>query len=112
MCRAAGRKPAGGQVADSPAQLSSQKLPQSGANVQNVAMTETPPPFQNVAVLGAGSFGTALALVLAGNKLPVTLWGHTADAMERMAAARENTTYLPGVALPPELRLTSKLADV
>jgi glycerol-3-phosphate dehydrogenase (NAD(P)+) len=75
-------------------------------------MSETPPPFQNVAVLGAGSFGTALALVLAGNQLPVTLWGHTAGAMEQMAAARENTTYLPGIALPEALRLTGTMADV
>jgi glycerol-3-phosphate dehydrogenase (NAD(P)+) len=63
-------------------------------------------------VLGAGSFGTALALVLAGNQLPVTLWGHTASAMEQMAAARENATYLPGVSLPQELRLTGTMADV
>ncbi len=75
-------------------------------------MRETPPPLQNVAVLGAGSFGTALALVLAGNKLRVTLWGHNACAMERMAEARENKAYLPGVALPEELRLTGALADV
>ena len=59
-------------------------------------MRETPPPFQSVAVLGAGSFGTSLALVLAGNRLPVTLWGHNAGAMERMAAARENTRLPAG----------------
>lgn len=75
-------------------------------------MCETTQSFENVAVLGAGSFGTALALVLAGNKRRVTLWGHTPAAMERMAATRENTTYLPGVALPPELRPTGALADV
>ncbi len=69
-------------------------------------------PFQHVAVLGAGSFGTALALVLAGNKLPVTLWGHHAADMERMAAERSNAKYLPEIPLPEALRLTGNLDEV
>jgi len=75
-------------------------------------MGEPTPSFQNVAVLGAGSFGTALALVLAGNSLPVTLWGHNVAAIERMAAERVNETYLPGVRLPKELRITSTFGDL
>ncbi len=67
-------------------------------------------PFQNTVVLGAGSFGTALGLVLARNGLAVTLWGHQPAAIAAIAAARENIAYLPGVKLPPELRLTSDLA--
>ena len=56
-------------------------------------MTET------VAVLGAGSWGTALAMQLARNGLQVRLWGHEADHIERLRELRENTDYLPGFTL-------------
>jgi glycerol-3-phosphate dehydrogenase (NAD(P)+) len=65
--------------------------------------------FQNVGVIGAGSWGTALALVLHGNGLPVTIWGHDARHIGEMSSARENRAYLPGVALPESLRLTADL---
>ena len=56
-------------------------------------MTET------VAVLGAGSWGTALAMQLARNGLQVKLWGHQPDHIERLSELRENTDYLPGFEL-------------
>jgi len=56
-------------------------------------MTET------VAVLGAGSWGTALAMQLARNGLQVKLWGHQTDHIERLRELRENTDYLPGFKL-------------
>lgn len=56
-------------------------------------MTET------VAVLGAGSWGTALAMQLARNGLQVKLWGHQPDHIERLCELRENTDYLPGFEL-------------
>ncbi len=65
--------------------------------------------FQNVHVIGAGSWGTALALVLQGNGLPVTVWGHDADSIAEIRAHRENRRYLPGVALPAELDFTTEL---
>ncbi len=52
-----------------------------------------------VAVLGAGSWGTALAMQLARNGLQVRLWGHEADHIERLRKLRENTAYLPGFKL-------------
>ena len=52
-----------------------------------------------VAVIGAGSWGTALALVVARNGRAVRLWGRDADAMAAMASERENRRYLPGVKL-------------
>ena len=63
------------------------------------------------AVLGAGSWGTALAIQLArcGNR--VLLWGRGADAMARMAAERVNARYLPGAALPAAIRLTASLDE-
>ena len=52
-----------------------------------------------VAVLGAGSWGTALAMQLARNGLQVKLWGHQPDHIERLYELRENTDYLPGFRL-------------
>jgi glycerol-3-phosphate dehydrogenase (NAD(P)+) len=49
----------------------------------------------NITILGAGAWGTALALTLAARH-DVLLWGRNAAAMARIAAQRENTDYLPG----------------
>ena len=65
-----------------------------------------------IAVIGAGSWGTALALVLHGNGLPVTIWGHDAAHIAEMRASGENAAYLPGVKLPSSLALTEKLDDL
>jgi glycerol-3-phosphate dehydrogenase (NAD(P)+) len=56
-------------------------------------------------VIGAGSFGTALAVLLARGGLRVTLLARTAEQAERLAAERENREYLPGVQLPQQLRV-------
>ncbi|RYG46694.1 glycerol-3-phosphate dehydrogenase, partial [bacterium] len=68
--------------------------------------------FKNIGVIGAGSWGTALSLVLQENGLPVTVWGHDAAAIKRVTAEKENKAYLPGIPLPPELRFTSELEDL
>jgi len=62
-----------------------------------------------VAVLGAGSWGTALAAVLARNGAAVTLWGRDAAAIAAMRASRRNTRYLPELELPPTLSLSADL---
>lgn len=59
-----------------------------------------------VTILGAGAWGTALAVALA-DRHNVTLWGRDAAAMREAAQHRENATYLPGFALPDALRLTA-----
>jgi glycerol-3-phosphate dehydrogenase (NAD(P)+) len=56
-------------------------------------------------VIGAGSFGTALAVLLARGGLRTTLQARTAEQAARLVEERENTTYLPGVELPAQLRL-------
>lgn len=71
-----------------------------------MGMTAKPP----VAVLGAGSWGTALAAVLARNGVPTTLWGRDPDAVAAMIATRRNARYLPDLELPGVLKLTSDLA--
>jgi len=60
-----------------------------------------------IAVLGAGSWGTAFAKVLADAGSEVTLWARRAAVAESVAADRCNPDYLPGVVLPPTLRSTS-----
>lgn len=54
----------------------------------------------NITVLGAGAWGTALALVLHENGHHLTLWGHDPVHLARIAADRRNEAYLPGIALP------------
>jgi glycerol-3-phosphate dehydrogenase (NAD(P)+) len=56
-------------------------------------------------VIGAGSFGTALAVLLARGGLRTTLLARTPEQAAALQADRENRTYLPGVQLPQELRI-------
>ena len=59
----------------------------------------------DVAVLGAGSWGTALAILMARNGLEVTLFGRDHEEMNIMRYTRENTKYLPGFAFPKGLEV-------
>lgn len=63
-----------------------------------------------IAVLGAGSFGTALAIHLARRGSPTLLWGRDPSRMDAMQQARENRQYLPGCAFPLKLRALADLA--
>jgi len=62
-----------------------------------------------ITVLGAGSWGTTLALVLLGNGHDVTLWCYTQDQVDLMRLHRENSEFLPGVPLPPNLKFTGEI---
>ena len=64
-----------------------------------------------VAVLGAGSWGTALAIVLARKGVATSLWGRDAAALDAMRATRRNARYLPDATLPDTLELTASLPD-
>ena len=64
-----------------------------------------------VAVFGAGSWGTAFALVLADAGHEVTLWGRRADLCAAINDKHENPDYLPGVELPSSIRATHEPAD-
>lgn len=63
----------------------------------------------NLAVLGAGAWGTAIAVHLA-TRHGVTLWGRDASQVARLHDERVNQRYLPGVALPPALKLQANFA--
>lgn len=66
----------------------------------------------SIAVLGAGSWGTALAVQLAREGNDVTLWGRNADHLREINTDRENQRYLPRMALPPGVRPDPDLARV
>lgn len=66
--------------------------------------------FQKIGVVGAGSWGTALALLLERNGCSVKLWGHDAEALKRLEEHGENRAYLPGVPLPKTIHLTPSLS--
>jgi glycerol-3-phosphate dehydrogenase (NAD(P)+) len=63
-----------------------------------------------VSVIGAGSYGTALAFCLARNKVPTYLWGRDRDHMEALAADRANNRYLPGAIFPDSLHIEANFA--
>ncbi len=65
----------------------------------------------SVAVLGAGSWGTALAALIARHGHPTVLWGRDADTLAAINGRHENPRYLPGIALPETLRATTDLAE-
>ena len=60
-------------------------------------------------ILGAGSYGTALAMVLAPRYEGVVLWSFERELAEQMERTRENLKYLEGSRLPPNVRVTSAL---
>lgn len=57
-----------------------------------------------IGVLGAGSWGTALAVLLAGNGHPVLLWGNEPEHVQALQRQRQNPAYLPGIDFPEPLR--------
>jgi glycerol-3-phosphate dehydrogenase (NAD(P)+) len=66
---------------------------------------------KHIAVLGAGSWGTALSAHLANAGHQVRLWGRNADLVEEIKSRRANATYLPDVVLPASVAPTSSLED-
>lgn len=63
-----------------------------------------------IAVIGAGSWGTALAGILSEKGLETTLWGHNPDHIAVLRHDRENKKYLPGYHFVQSLQITSDLA--
>lgn len=74
----------------------------------NLTMPDSTAPFK-ITVLGAGAWGSAVAIALAARH-DVVLWGRNADVMAATEAARENQAYLPGCPLPAGLTISSDFA--
>lgn len=64
----------------------------------------------NIAILGAGAWGTALASALASRQ-SVLLWGRDPDQIHALSTTHQNVRYLPGITLDPALTFTAKLQD-
>jgi glycerol-3-phosphate dehydrogenase (NAD(P)+) len=65
---------------------------------------------ESIAVIGAGAWGTALAMLLADKGHDVTIWMYERDLALEMAETRQNRVYLPGFPVPPSISVTSDLA--
>ena len=63
----------------------------------------------SIAIIGAGSWGTALAIVLAPRFERIRLWAYEQDLVERMASARVNDVFLPGFHLPLNIEPTTSM---
>ena len=62
-----------------------------------------------IAVIGAGSWGTTLACLLADNGHDVTLWVYEKDLADRIRSTRENDVFLPGYKVPDNLNISNDL---
>jgi glycerol-3-phosphate dehydrogenase (NAD(P)+) len=62
-------------------------------------------------IIGAGSWGTALAALWAKDGRPISLWGNNAERIARVQDSRENADYLPGIRLPDNVRASHELDD-
>ncbi|MFN7992826.1 MAG: NAD(P)H-dependent glycerol-3-phosphate dehydrogenase [Bryobacteraceae bacterium] len=65
-----------------------------------------------LAIIGGGSWGTALAIVLAPRFARIRLWVYEGDLAERMRATRENDLYLPGFRLPANIEVENEFQSV
>ncbi len=63
-----------------------------------------------ITVIGAGSYGTALAITFSRNGYPTYLWGHDPEHMRRLADERRNQAFLPDVRFPDALQIEADLA--
>ena len=63
-------------------------------------------------IIGAGGWGTALAITQARAQRPVRLWVHESDLAATMARTRENAVYLPGVQIPDNVQICNSMRDV
>jgi len=64
-----------------------------------------------IAILGAGSWGTALAILAARNGCQVLLWGHNSEHVAVLSRDRQNKRYLPGLGFPENLIITADLSE-
>ncbi|MEI6280162.1 MAG: NAD(P)H-dependent glycerol-3-phosphate dehydrogenase [Verrucomicrobiae bacterium] len=66
---------------------------------------------KKISIIGAGGWGTALAVLLAEHRGQILLWGHNPQVVEELVSKRTNSAYLPGVRLPPNVYATGDLAE-
>lgn len=67
--------------------------------------------FKKISIIGGGSWGTALALLISEHGLPVTIWAHNPAVALDINAHRTNSQYLPGINLPENVHATADLKE-
>ena len=67
---------------------------------------------KHIGIIGSGSWGTALGVLLAGHASRVTIWGREPAAVDAINQRHENPAYLPGIPLPPTLGATTSLGEL
>jgi glycerol-3-phosphate dehydrogenase (NAD(P)+) len=72
-------------------------------------LNEKTRPYERLGVIGAGAWGTSLALTAARAGRQVRLWARETEVVESIAAKRENKLFLPGVSLPASIHATADL---
>jgi len=65
-----------------------------------------------IGILGAGGWGTALAVLLHSNGHAVSMWEYSDEAVRRLIQTRKNQNFLPGVSIPEQIEISSHLATV
>ncbi len=68
--------------------------------------------FDRIGIIGAGSWGTSLAVHLSQYGSPVQLWAHSPPLVEKIKKERVNSDYLPGISIPENVHATGSLADL
>lgn len=68
--------------------------------------------FKNIGIIGAGSWGTTLAKVVAEKNVPTMLWARNPELCVRLQQQHENKDYLPNIKLPNNIVFTNSLADI
>jgi glycerol-3-phosphate dehydrogenase (NAD(P)+) len=66
---------------------------------------------RDITIIGDGAWGTAIAILLHNKGYRVTLWGAFPDYIEILDRVRENAKFLPGVRIPPKLRVTASVEE-
>ncbi len=66
---------------------------------------------KRISIIGDGGWGTTLAIYLTRQKYPVTLWGAFAENIAQSTKLHENKKFLPGIKIPPQVRLTSDIDE-
>lgn len=67
---------------------------------------------RDITIIGAGSWGTTLAVLIAENGYEVTLWGREKSDIKTIIKEKENKQYLPGIRIPDNVRVNSSIEEV
>src|SRR5512140_1796980 len=67
---------------------------------------------KQISIIGAGNWGTALAVALARKGRPVRLWAYEPEVVQSICELRENSLYMPGISIPASVSASGDLDEV